>query len=408
MSDVKLRTAVVGGGAAGCFLAIRLKELMPSMDVEIFERQHRLLAKVEISGGGRCNCTNSFEGVSDFRQVYPRGGRLLSRLFRRFSHEDAFRWFENHGVPLVVQDDNCVFPKAQDSHAIIDCFLSEMRRLGVVVHLGMDGFSCLFGNGGADSYDFVAVTTGGMHGRALDVFRPEFIEPPLPSLFTFNIDDAELKGLMGTVVEDVCVSVPGTRMRGEGALLITHWGMSGPAILKLSSHAARVLAENNYRMPLAVDWSGGEGAECVRDCLLSLAADNAQRLVANTSPTYIPSRLWLYLTGKAGIDASVRRWKEVGSRQMNRLVEVITNDRYDIAGRCHHKEEFVTCGGISLKAVDCNTLEGRPDILVSPVSSRLFFAGEVLDIDGVTGGFNLQAAWTTAFVAAEEIVNAVR
>lgn len=405
MAEIR-RTAIIGGGAAGCFLAIRLKELVPQMEVEIFERQQRLLAKVEISGGGRCNCTNSFEGVSDLRQVYPRGGRLLTRLFRRFSYEDAYSWFESHGVPLVVQEDHCVFPQAQDSHAIINCFLREMHRLGVVVHLGADGFSRLLENGGADAFDCVAIATGGMHGRVLDLFKAEYIVPPCPSLFTFNVDDTALKELTGMVVERAVVSIPGSRLRAEGALLITHWGMSGPAILKLSSHAAKELSASNYRQPLAVDWSGGTGTEEIRNQLQLLCTENASRLVANSPLPYLPSRLWLHLTGKAGIDASQRRWKEVGNRQMNRLVEVITNDQYAISGRCHHKEEFVTCGGISLKAVDSNTLEGCPNMLVSPIAARLFFAGEVLDIDGVTGGFNLQAAWTTAFVAAEGIASA--
>lgn len=401
MRKEKKRAAIIGGGAAGCFLAIRLKELAPEMDVEIFERQHRLLAKVEITGGGRCNCTNSFEGVSDLRQVYPRGGRLLTRLFRRFSHEDAYTWFESHGVPLVVQDDHCVFPKAQDSHAIINCFLREIRRLGVVVHHGIDGFTHLLEKKEGDSFDCIAITTGGMHGRALELFKPEYIVSPCPSLFTFNIDEIELKELMGTVVEKTIVSIPGTRLQGEGALLITHWGMSGPAILKLSSHAARELSDNNYRLPLAVDWSGGVGVEKIRKQLQILSSENASRLVSNSFLPFLPSRLWLYLVGKVGINASERRWKEVGSRQMNRLLEVITNDQYFIMGRCRHREEFVTCGGISLKAIDGNTLEGRPDMLVSPIDARLYFAGEVLDIDGVTGGFNLQAAWTTAVVAAE-------
>ena len=403
------KTAIIGGGAAGCFMAIRLKELVPDMEVVVFEKQNKLLAKVEITGGGRCNCTNSFEGVTDLSQVYPRGARLLKRLFRQFDHEDAYRWFEDHGVRLVTQEDHCVFPAAQDSHVIMECLTSEMRRLGVKVRLGIDGFSAI------DGFDFVAITTGGMSRGSVSRYSSGAVIPPLPSLFTLNIADKYLTSLMGTVADNAIVSVPGTKIRTQGPLLITHWGMSGPAILKLSSHAARLLAEHDYKMPLAVNWTGESNMEEVRESVAHIVNTQGQKLIGNVRPCGLSSRLWDYLVGKSGLDVSSKRWNEVGKKQMNRLLEIMTNDQYVSAGRCHYKEEFVTCGGISLDSIDKNTLEAKAPILLCQTKEesserifpRIFLAGEVLDIDGVTGGFNLQAAWTTAFAAAEGIAKCV-
>ena len=248
-----MKTAVVGGGAAGFFLAVNLKEMMPDMEVVIFERSHHVLAKVEVSGGGRCNCTNSFASVSDLSQVYPRGHRLLKRLFNNFDYQDAYRWFEEHGVPLVTQEDQCVFPQAQDSHAIIDCFLSLARRYHIEIRKGVhvDSLDQL------SDFDDVVVTTGGSPKgeglRWLAALGHE-IEAPVPSLFTFSIADEHLHALQGTVVNDVTAMIAGTKFRATGPLLITHWGVSGPAILKLSSHAARHLAEHQYQASLSVRW----------------------------------------------------------------------------------------------------------------------------------------------------------
>lgn len=376
-----MRNAIVGGGAAGFFCAIRLKELMPEAEVTIFEQQRKVLAKVEISGGGRCNCTNTFRDVTDLSQVYPRGSKLLKRLFKQFGPRDAFQWFESHGVPLVVQDDQCVFPEAQDSHAIIDCFLSLCHRYGIRIVTGKkitDPASLL------SDFDNVIVTIGGTpRGKGC-----------VPSLFTFNIPDKALHDLMGLVVENAIASIPGTKLRTEGALLITHWGMSGPAILKLSSHAARHLAEAGYHSPLAINWTGESNAETVRSDVSTLLQQNQSKIIDNVRPYSLQSRLWVYLLTKVGIAG--RRISEIGKKQLNRLVELLTNDQYTISSRCHYKEEFVTCGGIPLSAVNPATLEDRS-------TAHLYYAGEVLDIDGITGGFNLQAAWTTADAVARGI-----
>ena len=390
-----MKTAIVGGGAAGFFLAINLKEMMPDMQVTIFERSQHVLAKVEISGGGRCNCTNSFEEVTDLSQVYPRGHRLLKRLFNNFDYRDAYRWFEEHGVPLVTQDDQCVFPQAQDSHAIIDCFLSLARRYHIDIQKGCKVQSLE----DAKDYDNVVVTTGGSpKGEGLSWLAElgHEIETPVPSLFTFAIHDKPLQALMG-VVTDVEAMIPGTKLRANGPLLITHWGLSGPAVLKLSSHAARYLAEKNYQAPLAVRWLSLTDQE-ITSLLYEQEASQPKKQLTTYNPFGLQQRLWAYLVEKA-LDARHQiRWTEMNKKDVNRLVNVLLNDTYQIAGRAPFKDEFVTCGGVSLKAVNPSTLESRH-------VPHLYFAGEVLDIDGITGGFNFQAAWTTAYTVASAIAD---
>ena len=399
-----MKTAIIGGGAAGFFLAINLKEMCPEMAVTIFEKSKRVLAKVEISGGGRCNCTNTFAEVRDLSAVYPRGHRLMKRLMKGFSQEDAYAWFERHGVRLTIQEDQCVFPASQDSHTIINCFLSEARRHGVEIRTEtkIDSLDQL------SDYDFIAVTTGGMttHGdRSRGLFErpaePVPVSCPVPSLFTFQIDDEALHALMGTVVENVMTMIPGTKLRAEGPLLITHWGMSGPAILKLSSYAARLLAENGYQAPLAVNWTNRRDTE-VMTMLDEMIIRYPQKLLKTMSPCGLPSRLWTYLVEKCLGDRSNGRWGSLNKKEQNRLANLLSGgDGYQITGKAPFKDEFVTCGGIDLSAVNPSTLESRS-------VPHLYFAGEVLDIDGITGGFNFQAAWTTAYTVACAITNSVK
>ena len=385
-----MKTAIVGGGAAGFFLAINLKEMCPQMDVTILEGSKRVLAKVEISGGGRCNCTNSFEDINDLQSVYPRGHRLLKRLFKQFDYRDAYQWFEHRGVKLTTQEDHCVFPQSQDSHTIINLFLSEARRLGINVKTGCKVSSL---DELAD-YDFVAVTMGGK--PQIDGLRwlNQPLESPVPSLFTFNINDTLLRQLMGTVV-DATAMIPGTKMRASGPLLVTHWGMSGPCILRLSSYAARWLSEHGYKQPLAINWTNRKENE-VQEQLAALRQQHAQKQLTTIRPFDLPQRLWTYLTEKALGGRAKAPWGSLNQKEMNRLTNTLINDTYQIAGRAPFKDEFVTCGGVSLAAVNPSTLESR-------TQPHLYFAGEVLDIDGVTGGFNFQAAWTTAYAVATAI-----
>lgn len=368
---------------------------MPEMEVTIFERSQRVLSKVEVSGGGRCNCTNSFETVTDLQMVYPRGHRLMKRLFNVFDYHDAYTWFERHGVPLVTQDDECVFPAVQDSHAIINCFLSLAHRYHVNVCLGqkLQSLDVL------SEYDFIAVTTGGSpKGEGLRWLRDmgHEIAEPVPSLFTFQINDKSLTSLMGTVVEEASVMIPATKFRAEGPLLITHWGMSGPAILKLSSYAARQLADLHYQMPLSVNWLGKRLAD-VESSLSEAVIRYSPKQLSTVNPFGLPQRLWSYLLAKSLAVRMQIRWGELNKKDANRLVNVLCNDTYEIADRAAFKDEFVTCGGVSLKSVNPSTLESKQ-------VPNLYFAGEVLDIDGITGGFNFQAAWTTAYTVATAIV----
>ena len=389
-----MRTAIIGGGAAGFFLAVNLKEKQPDMQVDLLEAGAKVLRKVKVSGGGRCNCTNTFEGVDNLQKVYPRGFRLMKRLFNVFDYKDVYEWFEKHGVPLVVQPDGCVFPEAQDSQAIINCLYGNAVRLGVNVVLGrrVRDYSEVSG------YDFVAVTTGGSSSSdALSWIERlgHKTEKPLPSLFSFSVKEKSLNSLMGLVVESASVRIAGTKPLADGALLITHWGFSGPAILRLSSYNAVALAENDYSMPLVVNWLSMNDEE-VMAMLTRMKNDNPRKQVVNTHPECLPTRLWEYLVQRALGGDNGKRWCELGKKELNRVVCVLSNDNYKISGRAPFRDEFVTCGGVSLSSVNSSTLESRH-------VENLYFAGEVLDIDGVTGGFNFQAAWTTAYKVAESI-----
>lgn len=391
------RIAVIGAGAAGCFCTAWLRRRLPDARVDVYEAGTRPLAKVAVTGGGRCNLTNSFEGINSLSEAYPRGERLMKRLLRVFSQDDARCWFEESGVPLVLQEDQCVFPRSQDAMDIVRALLRRMEGANLLlktpvrsVTAGSDG--TLFVNG--TPYYAVVVTTGGAP-RGLPLVDSLVLEwiPTVPSLFTFTVRDEGLRALMG-LVADAAVAIPGTSFKAGGPLLITDWGLSGPAVLKLSSYAARYLSENGYRAPLTVTWVPG-GEASVRTGMDAKAAGNAQRLVVNTAPAGLPARLWAYLVGKAGVRMDIR-WAELGSKGYNKLVRILLQDHYEIAGKTRFREEFVTCGGVALSNLNPATLECRR-------YPGLYFAGEVLDIDAITGGFNLQAAWTTGYVVARAI-----
>lgn len=390
---------MIGGGAAGFFLAVNLKEAMPEMAVTIFERSSRVLSKVAVSGGGRCNCTNTFAEVKDLSAVYPRGHRLMKRLFRTFDYQDAYQWFERHGVPLVVQEDQCVFPAAQDSKAIIDCFLSLARRYQIEICKGekVSSLSDLHG------YDFVAVTTGGSPTgeglKWLAALGHELVSP-VPSLFSLRIDNERFCELMGTVVNDVTVHLPGTKYRARGPLLITHWGLSGPAILRLSSYAARHLAEQSYNVPLSVNWLQRDETSVLAS-LTEMTIRQPQKQLTTYNPFGLSQRLWIYLLMEALGNRYQIRWAEMSRKDKNRLTNTLVNATCSVVGRAPFKDEFVTCGGVSLQSINPSTLESRH-------VPHLYFAGEVLDIDGITGGFNFQAAWTTAYVVRQSILDAIK
>ena len=424
------RIAVIGAGAAGCFCTAELRRLRPEFRVDVYEAGPKALAKVAITGGGRCNLTNSFEGIRSLAEAYPRGERLMKRLLREFSQEDTWRWFESAGVPLVLQEDHCVFPQSQDAMDIVRALLRRMeganlllrtpvhtiqaaeppdqvggdgnvmpvRSDGNIMPIGGDGnvmpgmTGHLFVDG--EPYDAVVVTTGGAPKGLpmLDGLALEWV-PTVPSLFTFTIQDEGLRNLMGLVV-NASVSIPGTAFKADGPLLITDWGLSGPAVLKLSSYAARYLHDAGYQAPLSVNWLARNEAE-TREILQETAAGNPRKQMSNTPLAGLQARLWNHLIVRAGLRSDIR-WAELGSKGLNRLVSTLTQDAYAIAGKTKFREEFVTCGGVALGNLDPSTLESKSH-------PGLYFAGEVLDIDAITGGFNLQAAWTTAYTVARSI-----
>lgn len=400
-----MKIAIIGGGAAGFFLAINLKEVVPQADVTIFEKSSRVLAKVAVSGGGRCNLTNSFAEIADLSRAYPRGDKLLKRAFKTFDHHDAYAWFEGNGVPLVTQDDECVFPRSQDSQSVIDCFLRRSKELGITIKTAHTLNSLTYGDKYTlsfkedqiedQTFDAVAITTGGNPKEDGFAYLKELghkIITPVPSLFTFNIPGDPVRELMGTVVEKATVSLQGTKIKTTGALLITHWGMSGPAILKLSSFAARIVHEKQYRFNILINWINETNSDVITNYLNSIIEQSPQKLLANIRPYGISSRLWLFLLHKAEIPQE-RKWAELGKKGINRMMNILSNDAYTVHGKGQFRDEFVTCGGVSLDSVDPNTMESKH-------APNLYFAGEVLDIDAITGGFNLQAAWTTAYAAA--------
>lgn len=408
----KMKIAVIGAGAAGCFAAIHIKRFMPEADVTVFESGKRPLAKVSITGGGRCNLTNSFRGIRSMGEAYPRGERLMKRLMKEFGYKEAFDWFETEGVRLLTQDDECVFPVSQDAMEIVNTLTHLMRQTGVhmktghrVVRIiksadtGEEGlFRISFADGNIPecNANMILVATGGCP-KASDAgllgSLTENIVLPVPSLFSLCLPQQGITDLTGTVVEHATVWISGTKHKATGALLITHWGMSGPAILKLSSYAARTLHDNNYKAQLHINWLGDTNETDVQEMLGSIAVRNPQKQLSNVYPDVLNSRLWVHLLHRSGINPE-QRWAEAGRKTFNRLINTLTNDIYTVDGKNRFKDEFVTCGGISLSDINPRTMESKN-------TPGLFFAGEVLDIDAITGGFNLQAAWTTGYTAAK-------
>lgn len=393
--------AIIGAGAAGCFCAIEVKRRLPGADVTVYEAGAKPLAKVAVTGAGRCNISNTFDSVDSLAEVYPRGEKLVRNAFRTFSPADTRSWWEAEGVKLVEESDCRLFPVSQSALQVVHTLENLIRKLGIElkcrtkvekIRREAAGYSLTLADGSCVRADKVVVTTG---GGALSLLSDLVIDivPPVPSLFTFKLSDHCIRELTGTSVEIVTLSLAGTKFRSHGTLLLTDWGVSGPATLRLSSYAARHLADSSYRATLLIGWLSLSEAE-VRSLLAAHSPDGA-KMVANTPPTGISARLWRHLLRRAGLREDIR-WAELGSKGLNRLVAVLTADSYEITGRAKFKEEFVTAGGVSMSAVCPATLESRQ-------YPGLFFAGEVLDIDALTGGFNLQSAWSTGYLVAQNI-----
>lgn len=394
---------IVGGGAAGFFAAIACAENAPDRRIAILERGPNFLAKVRISGGGRCNVTHSCFDSRELTTRYPRGERALIGAFRRFQAKDTVAWFEERGVALKTEADGRMFPVTNTSQTIIDCLLHETRKAGVQlvtncsverVTKSIDGFELVLSNGETLSCHKLLLATGGCRTPALGqlaVSLGHTLEPPVPSLFTFHIETPWLRELAGVSMESGEVSVPAANLREKGALLITHWGLSGPAILRTSAWGARSLHALDYRFALHLNWLPKLNAQLLEQQFATRRETQPAKLIVNTPVAPLSARLWEALVIASGIPRETR-WAALPRQAQHRLIQQLIRCEFQVSGKSLNKDEFVTCGGIRLNEVDFKTMESR-------VCPNLYFAGEVLDIDGITGGFNFQAAWTTGWIA---------
>lgn len=402
MSTEDLKIIIIGGGAAGFFAAIRAAELLPSGRVVLLERGKEVLGKVKISGGGRCNVTHACWDPRELSRYYPRGQRELLGPFHRFAPGDTVEWFESRGVPLKIEADGRMFPVSDNSQTIIDCLRQAADRAGVTVLLrqrveqllppdNKEGRWQVATPSERFSADRVLVATGSNPAiwKLLESLGHTIV-PPVPSLFTFNIKDPRIEELAGVSVPGASVGVENSKLSAIGPLLITHWGMSGPAILRLSAWGARLFAEWNYTFAIRVNWLD-RSHERIREELESSREGMARRLVMPHSPFEIPARLWRQLAAATGIGETTR-WADLSKRQLQGLADELTQGCYLVTGKSTFKEEFVTAGGVSLKEIDFKTFGSK-------ILPGLFIAGEALDIDAITGGFNFQAAWTGGWIA---------
>ena len=398
------RIIIVGGGAAGFFAAIACAEASPNATVMLLEKGTHFLTKVRISGGGRCNVTHSCFDARELSTRYPRGARALISIFQRFQPRDTIEWFAARGVALKLEADGRMFPTTDNSQTIIDCLVNAAHASGVELrtHCGMEsvkrreggGFDVTLSNGETRACDRLLLATGGCRAAVAGQLAASLghtLEPPVPSLFTFHIQTPWLRELPGVSVGAAEANVPGTGLRERGPLLVTHWGLSGPVVLRLSAWGARELAACEYKFPLQVNWLPHLSAETLSSELQRQKQANPARSIVNASLPPLPSRLWEQLVLASGIKP-VTRWAELSSSALHQLVQQLTRTEFPVTGKSLNKDEFVTCGGVRLGEVDFKTMESR-------VCPGLYFAGELLDIDGITGGFNFQACWTTGWIA---------
>ncbi len=396
---------IAGGGAAGFFTAINIAEANPNIKIAILERGKEVLSKVRISGGGRCNVTHACFIPNDLVKFYPRGEKELRGPFNRFCSGDTIEWFERHGVELKIEEDGRMFPVTDNSQTIIDCFQDAVKKLGIQVITGQSIHNVYKANDywkiDTQSENYVCETlvmATGSNPKMWQMMEElgHTIVPPVPSLFTFNIKDSRIKNLMG-VSAFASVKVKGSKLQASGPLLITHWGMSGPGILRLSAWGARELAAKNYQFILHVNWLNDVTVDECIDTLKELKQQQAKKLVAKKSPFDFPNRLWESLVTASGINDTAR-WADLSGKQLNELAGQLVCGEFQVNGKSTFKEEFVTAGGIELKEVNFKTMESK-------LVENLYFAGEILNIDAITGGFNFQNAWTGGFIAAESIIS---
>lgn len=401
--------AIIGAGAAGCFAAANIA-VQPGVRVTVLEKTGKALQKVKVSGGGRCNVTHDCYDVPELLNRYPRGKQLLKKTLYQFGPRQTIEWFGKRGVKIKAEDDGRMFPVTDDSQTIIDCIWQEMMRHNVEVlyHKSVTGidvpqggsrqFTLHFADGSTFSADKVVVATGGFPKAEQYQWLLALghtIQPPVPSLFTFNMPQHPVTALMGVSVPDATVKVAGTKITTRGPLLVTHWGMSGPAVLKASAFAARELADKGYDFQAVINWLGDMAESDLRDAIVYQRQEHGKQLVHGKCPFELPKRLWEFLLQQSGV-AETTRWGELPATAQNKLVERVVRDTYHVKGKTTFKDEFVTCGGVNLAEIDAQTMQSRK-------VPGLYFAGEIMDADGITGGYNFQNAWSSAWVAAQHL-----
>lgn len=402
-SDSSMVIAIIGGGAAGIMAAISAKEHYPEASVSVFEKSGKFLSKVKVSGGGRCNVTHQLLPVSRLLKAYPRGAGIVKKTLPIFGQKEVISWFESHGVQLKTESDGRMFPVTDSSHTVMDCLLNTARAMGITLIKQFPVYRLnplengkweLVSGESSEMADKVIVATGGSPMPGNYQWLADLghhIQEPLPSLFTFNLVSNALRNLQGISVADTVVRIKGSSHIQSGPLLITHWGISGPAVLKLSAFAAEELASVDYRFEVMVNWTGERDQQKVKALILQTLQAHPNRKLWNSPVFGLPQRLWHFLAQRAGI-AAEKPNNEIGQKLTNKLVEVLCNDTWQVDGRTTFKEEFVTCGGVLEDSISLPSLQSKS-------CPGLYFCGEVLNIDGITGGFNFQSAWTTGYVA---------
>jgi predicted Rossmann fold flavoprotein len=424
VSEATKRLVVIGGGAAGFFCAVNAARMHPSLEVLLLEKTSKLLSKVKVSGGGRCNVTHSCFSIGDMVRNYPRGANFLKKTFHQFFTTDTIQWYADRGVPLKTEDDGRMFPVTNSSQSIIDCLMKEANKYGVDIRMMADVKSLKYEVGGKKydevgnneerrftlelsdfrqlTADFVVVACGGYNKLSQFSWLQQLghtIAEPVPSLFTFNMPGNAITQLMGVSVPEATVKITGSNLSAKGPLLITHWGLSGPAILRLSAWGARQLAMDNWQFAITVNWLPQFNEQTLREHLQQLRFEMAAQKIVNRNPFDLPQRLWQYLLQQSGIDED-KRWADLPAKEQNKLIANCCAQEFKIQGKTTFKEEFVTAGGIQLSEVDANTMQSK-------LVPQLYFAGEILDVDGITGGFNFQHAWTSGYIAAKAIAAAL-
>ena len=398
---------VIGGGAAGFFCAVNAARMKPDLEVIVIEKSNKLLSKVKVSGGGRCNTTHACFEIPELAKKYPRGQQFLKKAFHYFNTTDTIQWFADRKVELVAEADGRMFPATNDSQTIINCLLNEADKYGVKVFMQTEikviekkenQFVLFSANGKEFLADDLCIACGGFPKAVMFDWLVKLghtIELPVPSLFTFNMPGNKISDLMGLSVPMATVKIMGTKLVEQGPLLITHWGMSGPVILKLSAWGARILADKSYQFTIMVNWLSNDTEQGLRESWHNLRNELAAQKMANKNPFGLPNRLWNYLLNLSEIKEETR-WADLPSKEQNKLIKNLTAGEFAVNGKTTFKDEFVTCGGIKLNEIDPNTMQSKK-------VDHLFFAGEIMDIDGVTGGFNFQNAWTSGWIAANAI-----